>query len=70
MSTRYWSTDDLAEIRNARGFNIPWQRIAGHYGVSVEAVQQAVGAPQWRSEPVQHPEPDLFAGLERLEGQL
>ncbi len=72
MSTRYWSQDEIDAIRNYRAFGVNWHRIAGHYGVSVEEVQHAVGEPQWRDAPASsaNSEPDLFGGCDRLEQQL
>lgn len=65
---RYWSQDEIDEINNARGCQVPWQRIASHYGVSIADVQRAVGQPQWRDTPASSSdsEPDLFSGCDRL----
>lgn len=51
MSKRYLSGDEIADARNARGFGVSWERIAGHMGVSVSELQAALGEPQWKSEP-------------------
>ncbi len=48
---RYFSADDLADAKNARGFGVPWERIASHNGVSVDEIKQACGEPAWKSEP-------------------
>lgn len=72
MSKRYFSADDIADIKNARGFNVPWDRIAGHYGATVEELQVATGEPQWKPEPAKsdvEPVFDLWAA-DRLEGVL
>lgn len=61
---RYFSADEIADIKNARGFNVPWERIAGHYGVPIDEVQAAVGEPQWKAEPAKsdaEPVCDLWA---------
>lgn len=49
---RYFSADEIADIKNARGCNVPWDRLAGHFRVTVEELQAAVGEPQWKPEPV------------------
>ena len=49
--SRYFSADDIADIKNARGCNVPWDQIAEHYCVTVEELQNAVGEPQWRALP-------------------
>ena len=64
--SRYFSANDVADIKNARGCNVPWDRLAGHYRATVEEVQNAVGEPQWQREPVpqdrqQKLDFDLFA---------
>ena len=64
MTKRYLSGDDIADARNARGFNVPWDRIASHFGVSVEELQAAMGEPQWKAEPAKsdaEPVCDLWA---------
>ena len=53
MSKRYFSADEIADAKNARGFNVPWERIAGHFGVTVAELQAAVGEPQWKAEPAE-----------------
>ena len=53
MSKRYFSADDIADAKNARGFNVPWDRIAGHFGCSVDEIKQACGEPAWKSEPAE-----------------
>ena len=67
--SRYWSADDIAGIKNARGFMVPWWKIAAHYGASVEDVQAAVG--EAKSTPVQAAtsEFDLWS-VDRLDGVL
>jgi len=40
MNTRYWSADDLAEIKNARGFNIPWRPAPAADGCDLWAVEK------------------------------
>lgn len=64
---RYLSGDDIADAKNARGFNVPWDRIASHFGVSVEELQAAMGEPQWKAEPT-NPEPvsDLWRDTEAV----
>ena len=69
---RYYSSDDIADMKNARGFNVPWDRIAGHYGDSVDSIKHACGEPAWKAEPVTtaaDSEPDLWS-VDRLESQL
>ena len=46
--SRYFSADDMADIKNARGCNVPWARLAEHYCASVEELQIATGSPQWK----------------------
>lgn len=48
---RYFSADEIAEARNARGLNVPWNRNAGHCGVTVAELQAAMGEPQWKPGP-------------------
>ena len=68
--SRYFSGDEIADIKNARGCNVPWDRIAGHYRVPEEEVRNAVGEPKWKREPAQQAaEVNLFAS-ERLDGVL
>lgn len=72
MTKRYFSADEIADIKNARGFNVPWVRIAGHYSVPIEEVQAAVGEPQWKAEPAKsdaEPVCDLWAA-DRLNAVL
>ena len=61
MSKRYLSGDEIADARNARGFGVSWERIAGHMGVSVSELQAALGEPQWKSEPAK---PDAETGCD------
>jgi len=72
MSERrtYLSGDDIKDAKNARGFSVPWERIAAHHGVSVDEMKQACGEPQWKSEPAATSDDfDLFAS-ERLDAVL
>ena len=71
MIKRYYSADDIADMKNARGFNVPWDRIAGHYSDSVDAIKHACGEPAWKSEPTQATEPvvDLWR-VDEVESQL
>jgi hypothetical protein len=66
MSTRYFSGDEEAEIRNAVGCQVPYWRIAEYYGCSVEDLQVLLGNPQFKQIPDANREPDLFAGCDRL----
>ena len=45
------SGEDIADAKNGRGFNIPWPKLAGHYGLTVAELQAAMGEPQWKPEP-------------------
>ncbi|MCA9009151.1 MAG: hypothetical protein KDB01_05360 [Planctomycetaceae bacterium] len=66
---RYYSADDIADIKNARGCMVPWWKIAQHYCDSEDAVKQAVG--EATSAPVQasNSEFDLWS-VDRLDGVL
>jgi|GEM_PF-1671682 len=44
--TRYFSGDDVADMKNARGFGVSLDRIAAHYGATVDEIKSAVGDPQ------------------------
>lgn len=39
------SGDDIEDIKNARGCGIPDDRIAGHHGITVDQMLQAIGQP-------------------------
>ena len=41
----YLDQATIDDARNARGFGVPLDRIAGHLGVSVEQLEQALGIP-------------------------
>jgi len=69
-STRYLDGDTIADAKNAYGCGIPLTVISGHLGCTVDELRRALDLRQWRSEPIQQPEPDLFSGLDRLESQL
>ena len=73
MSGTYNDADTLADARNALGFQVPIEQIAGQLRVTVPELQNALGLPQWR-EPAQQDRQrelpfDLFA-TERLDGVL
>jgi len=59
---RKLTAEELADIRNARGFQVPWQRLAEHYGMPVEELQRQLA----KSEQA---ELDLFSD-ELLDGIL
>ena len=70
MTKRYYSADDIADIKNARGCGVPWDRIAGHYGDSVENIQHACGEPAWKAEPQPESEESDLWSVDRLDGVL
>ena len=73
MNGTYIPQDIIDDARNAYGFGVPLDKIAGHIGVSVAELQNALGLPQWKSEPVQDRQRelpfDLFA-TDRLDSVL
>lgn len=70
MNTPYLPGDVVDQIRNARGFGVPWEVIANKLGLSVDQCREALGLPSLKPIPEVTSEPDLFAGLERLEQVL
>jgi len=60
--SRRLTADEKADIRNARGFQVPWQRLAEHYGIPAEELQRQLA----KSEQA---ELDLFSD-ELLDGIL
>lgn len=72
MSKRYFSADEIADIKNARGCMVPWPKLAAHFGVSVEDLQVAVGEPAWKAEPAMAAAEGKFDlwSLDRLDGVL
>lgn len=67
MTHRQLTADEKADIRNARGFQVPWPRLAEHFGMRAEELQrQMLEQPQWKTPPA---ELDLFSE-EKLEGVL
>lgn len=68
MSTPYLDADTILDARNAYAMQVPLTVIAGHLGVRVSELRQAMDQPQWRNAPASSidREPDLFAGCDRL----
>lgn len=67
MSKRYLSGDEIADAKNARGFGVSWDRIAGHFGISVAELRAACGEPAWKPEPANsEPVSDLWRDTEAV----
>lgn len=67
MTHRKLTADEKADIRNARGFQVGWPRLAEHFQMPVEELQrQMLEQPQWKTPPA---ELDLFAE-QRLDAVL
>ncbi|MEZ6038896.1 MAG: hypothetical protein R3C20_00220 [Planctomycetaceae bacterium] len=67
----YLDADTLADARNALGFGVPVEQIAGRVGVEVSELQRALGLPEWKIPDSQEKqlELDLWAA-DRLDGIL
>ena len=51
MSVQYLDEDTLEDARNALGFQVPIEKIAGQLRVTVPELQSALGIPQWNRQP-------------------
>jgi hypothetical protein len=63
MTRSYIPADVVEQIRNARGFNVPWDVISSKLGIPVDDCRQAIGLPSLKQIPEQSSEPDLFSGM-------
>lgn len=61
MSLPYIDADRIAEASQALRDGIPIDRVAGHLGVTTDALQQLLGLPQWRADAAADGPCDLWA---------
>ena len=48
MTHRTLSKEEKADVRNARGFQVPWHKIAAHFGMDVDDLKNQMEEPQWK----------------------
>ena len=40
--------EDIKDLKNSRGFGVPWPVLSKHYGLPVAELQRLTGQPQWQ----------------------
>ena len=58
--TRYFTGDEIADIRNAWGCGVSLGILAKRYGLTEQSLRQQIGEPAWRPEPTTDRQRSLF----------
>lgn len=45
---RTLDSEQVEDLKNARGFGVPWTRLSKYYGLPVEELRKLAGQPQFR----------------------
>ena len=56
IKTHSLDSQQIADVRNARGCGVPWPRLSRHYGIPVIELRRLLGEPQWADVPDSQPD--------------